>query len=76
MTGINRGTFFFYERSWYSLLFITHENAVNDGNYAENAFCIWKFALSKSDIMPFVPVAVSMKINRNYYFWSDLLTNQ
>ena len=37
-------------------------------------FCSWEFALSDSVIVLFVPVVISMGINRRYYFQSDLCT--
>ena len=44
----------------------------NGGDYVQKLFCCWEFALSNSVIVLFEPVAVSMEINRNFYFLSDL----
>ena len=56
------------------LLFIFGKKCIaNGGDYAEkNVFCSWEFALSNSVIVLFVPVVVSIGMNRRHYFWRSL----
>jgi len=48
------------------------ENAHGSDYAGKECFVAENFALSKSVIVLFVCAAVSMEINKQYYFWSNL----